>query len=411
MKAGADLIGVGDAAASLVGPQIYDEFVWPYEKKLVDGIHALGGKVRLHICGNTRRILEGMGKLGCDIVDLDSMAPISEARQKMGPNTVLLGNLNPVTVLRNGDPAGVTAAIAECHRQAGARVHRRRRLRSAPRHARRKTSAPCAPTPTPTSPDPTARHRPPTCNSPCSSLSLHPGRLPRLFSPLADAARLQPPQPAPLSPAALAATPDGTRLFIACATANQVAVFDLASGAVTKRISVPRSPSGLALSPDGARLYVTCAAPQSSVRVLDTGSGKTLATLPAGHTAMAPVLSPDGKDPVRLQPLQQRHQRHRSARRGRSNAASRSSASRWPPHISRDGRFLLVANHLHNGPADAERVAAVVSVIDIAARKVVKELALPDGSGLLNDLRVSPGRQIRRSEPHSAPLPPARDPA
>jgi len=119
LKAGADVIGVGDAAASLVGPDIYDEFVWPYEKKLVDGIHALGGKVRLHICGNTRRILEGMGKLGCDIVDLDSMAPISEARQKMGPQAILLGNLNPVAVLRNGDPAGVTAAIAECHHQAG----------------------------------------------------------------------------------------------------------------------------------------------------------------------------------------------------------------------------------------------------------------------------------------------------
>jgi MtaA/CmuA family methyltransferase len=121
IKAGADIIGVGDAAASLVGPQIYDEFVWPYEEKLVQGIHALGGKVRLHICGNTRRILEGMGKLRCDIVDLDSMAPISEARQKMGPEAVLLGNLNPVAVLRNGDPAGVTAATADCHAQAGAR--------------------------------------------------------------------------------------------------------------------------------------------------------------------------------------------------------------------------------------------------------------------------------------------------
>jgi MtaA/CmuA family methyltransferase len=119
LKAGADVIGVGDAAASLVGPDIYNEFVWPYERKLVDGIHDLGGKVRLHICGNTRRILDGMGKLGCDIVDLDSMAPISEARQRMGPKTILLGNLNPVAVLRNGDPAGVTAAIAECHRQAG----------------------------------------------------------------------------------------------------------------------------------------------------------------------------------------------------------------------------------------------------------------------------------------------------
>jgi uroporphyrinogen-III decarboxylase len=54
IQAGADIIGVGDAAASLVGPRVYEKFVWPYEKKLVDGIHAADGRVRLHICGNTR---------------------------------------------------------------------------------------------------------------------------------------------------------------------------------------------------------------------------------------------------------------------------------------------------------------------------------------------------------------------
>ena len=121
VEAGADLIGVGDAAASLVGPRIYEEFVWPYEKKLVDGLHAMGTRVRLHICGNTRFALSGMGRLGCEIVDLDSLSPLMEARAKMGPNQVLLGNINPVTVLRGGTPEGVFSAIAECHRQAGPR--------------------------------------------------------------------------------------------------------------------------------------------------------------------------------------------------------------------------------------------------------------------------------------------------
>jgi MtaA/CmuA family methyltransferase len=121
VQAGIDLIGVGDAAASLVGPRIYEEFVWPYEKKLVDGLHALGTRVRLHICGNTRLLLERMGQLGCEIVDLDSLAPLSEARSKMGPNQILLGNINPVTILRNGTAESVTSAIAECHRQGGAR--------------------------------------------------------------------------------------------------------------------------------------------------------------------------------------------------------------------------------------------------------------------------------------------------
>ena len=121
VEAGIDLMGVGDAAASLVGPQIYEELVWPYEKKLVDGLHALGTKVRLHICGNTRRILPGMGRLGCEIVDLDYPSPLSEGRAAMGPDQVLLGNINPVQVLKEGTPESVTAAIAECHRQAGPR--------------------------------------------------------------------------------------------------------------------------------------------------------------------------------------------------------------------------------------------------------------------------------------------------
>jgi MtaA/CmuA family methyltransferase len=121
IEAGIDLMGVGDAAASLVGPEIYEEFVWPYEKRLVDGLHALGTRVRLHICGNTRRILAGMGRLGCEIVDLDYPSSLAEGRTAMGPDQVLLGNLNPVKVLKDGSPDAVTAAVRECHQQAGNR--------------------------------------------------------------------------------------------------------------------------------------------------------------------------------------------------------------------------------------------------------------------------------------------------
>jgi uroporphyrinogen-III decarboxylase len=121
VDAGADFIGVGDAAASLVGPALYDQFVWPYEKKLVDGLHAMGARVRLHICGRTRRLFEGMGRLGCEIVDLDFPAPVAEARLRMGPGQVLLGNIDPVKVLRDGTPESVTAAIAACHADAGGR--------------------------------------------------------------------------------------------------------------------------------------------------------------------------------------------------------------------------------------------------------------------------------------------------
>jgi MtaA/CmuA family methyltransferase len=121
IEAGADLIGIGDAAASLVGPQIYGELIWPFEKSLIDGIHAIGGRVRLHICGNATPLLAMIRELNCEIVDLDYMVPLDEARRILGPSPVLLGNMNPVSDLRDKDASHVRRKLKECHRQAGPR--------------------------------------------------------------------------------------------------------------------------------------------------------------------------------------------------------------------------------------------------------------------------------------------------
>ena len=62
-----------------------------------------------------------MGQTGAEIVDLDFLSPMDEGRAAMGPDQVLLGNIDPVRVLRDGTPESVTAAIAKCFGQAGPR--------------------------------------------------------------------------------------------------------------------------------------------------------------------------------------------------------------------------------------------------------------------------------------------------
>ena len=192
-----------------------------------------------------------------------------------------------------------------------------------------------------------------------------------------------------LSPIALASTRDGKTLFIACATANKVLVFDTASQQVTGTWHTPERPSGLALSPDDAQLFVTCAAPESTVLIVDARDGETVAEISAGHTAMAPVVSPDGShlfvcnrfnNDVSVIDLAARKEVRRIAVQREPVAAA----------ITADGRHLLVANQLHNGRADLDRVAAAISVIHVTRGVLLKELALPNGSGLLNDIRVSP---------------------
>ena len=58
--------------------------------------------------------------------------------------------------------------------------------------------------------------------------------------------------------------------------------------------------------------------------------------------------------------------------------------------VTPDGKLLFVANHLHAGRADVKVVAASVSVIDTVLGRVSSEIALPNGSGLLRDVRISP---------------------
>jgi MtaA/CmuA family methyltransferase len=121
VDAGVDIVGVGDAAASLIGAQIYDEFVWSHEKRLVDGIHAMGAGVRFHVCGNTRAIVGGLGRLGAEIVDVDYPVALAAAREAMGPDQVILGNVDPVADVMNGTTVSIGDALAACHRAAGTR--------------------------------------------------------------------------------------------------------------------------------------------------------------------------------------------------------------------------------------------------------------------------------------------------
>ena len=166
-------------------------------------------------------------------------------------------------------------------------------------------------------------------------------------------------------------------------------MFDIASRKVTHYVRVTPGPTGLCLSADGQTLFVTCAAAASRVCVVNTAQGKVVQEFRAGHTAMAPVLSPDGQtlfvcnrfdDDVSVLDVRTGQELRRIPVRREPVAAA----------LTPDGRRLLVANHLHTGRADAEHVAAVISVIDAALGRVVDELSLPSGSGALNDLRISP---------------------
>ena len=197
-----------------------------------------------------------------------------------------------------------------------------------------------------------------------------------------------------LSPLNLVANPEGTKLFVAEATANRVAEFDIASGCVVRDFALPGPPSGLALSRDGSKLYVTTASPEGRVCIVRLVDGQIEDPISVGHTPEALVVSPDGK---MLYVCNRFNNNISFVDLSDKRTQATVSVIREPvaTAISSDGQLLFVANFLPAGRADADTTAAAVSVIDTAARKVVTTIQLPNGSIALQAMCVSPdGRYV-----------------
>jgi YVTN family beta-propeller protein len=251
------------------------------------------------------------------------------------------------------------------------------------------------------------------------------------------------------SPAALAATSDGKLVFVACATANQVAAFDTVAEKVVYTIHLPGSPSGTVLSKDNSRLYVTCAAEQAQARaipvpwvhfrqqatpwqppfadlsknllrvsdfavagmsrvlsdmsarqtcrsapgptlcVIDIPARRLIHQIKAGHTPMSPVLSPDQK---MLYVCNRFDDDISVIDVNACREVKRIKVEREPfaAALTPNGKYLVVGNHLHHGPACSLHVGAKVSVIDTRTLSVIKNIPLPLGAGFVKGVAISP---------------------
>ena len=123
IEAGAAMIGAGDAAASLISPVMYREFALPRERRVADAVHAAGGLLKLHICGNTTALLPEMPASGADLFNVDHLVAFDAACDAYDAAGVAFkGNLDPVTEMMQSTPE-------RCHALCRERIARARGLR------------------------------------------------------------------------------------------------------------------------------------------------------------------------------------------------------------------------------------------------------------------------------------------
>jgi [methyl-Co(III) methanol-specific corrinoid protein]:coenzyme M methyltransferase len=108
VEAGADIIACEDMTASpeLIAPNTYVDFELEFQRRQFEAIAA--PKI-LHICGNVDFIVESMGKTGANVLSLEPKASPLLAREKCGPDIILMGGVETAITLFWKDPDTVKA--------------------------------------------------------------------------------------------------------------------------------------------------------------------------------------------------------------------------------------------------------------------------------------------------------------
>jgi|TARA_Y100000310_G_scaffold289939_1_gene316730 uroporphyrinogen decarboxylase len=112
IDAGAAAVQLFDSWAGALSPAAYERFVQPATRRVFEAIPDVP---RIHFGVGTGEILHLMADTGCDVVGVDWRIPIDVARDRLGPDTVLQGNLDPAVCL--GPIDVVEAEVADILRR------------------------------------------------------------------------------------------------------------------------------------------------------------------------------------------------------------------------------------------------------------------------------------------------------
>ncbi|AIE75456.1 MULTISPECIES: uroporphyrinogen decarboxylase [unclassified Synechocystis] len=119
---GAQLVQLFDSWAGQLSPQDYDTFALPYQQKVVKLVKEThpDTPLILYISGSAG-ILERMGKSGVDIVSVDWTVDMADARQRLGKEMKVQGNMDPGVLF--GSQAFIKERILDTVRKAGQGGH------------------------------------------------------------------------------------------------------------------------------------------------------------------------------------------------------------------------------------------------------------------------------------------------
>jgi MtaA/CmuA family methyltransferase len=120
---GVDALYIGDplASSSVISPRHFEQLCLPRFRLFCSELHQHDSLIYLHICGNSRPILEMMADTGVDCIEpLDPLGgvDVADAKQRVGVRVALMGGVNTLALL-NASPDQVYQEATACCRAGG----------------------------------------------------------------------------------------------------------------------------------------------------------------------------------------------------------------------------------------------------------------------------------------------------
>lgn len=190
----------------------------------------------------------------------------------------------------------------------------------------------------------------------------------------------------PLYPTDIVSDSEG-RLLMTEKGVKRLAIYSSDGKSLVNSIAMLEIPTGVAT--DGKNIFVTTFETHGVLRVYDKGNFKEFCSLETGSGACSPIIN---KSRNRVYVCNQ-FQNTVSEIDLQSMKVTRTvDVLREPKSavVSRDGKYLFVANFLPAQRADMDYVAACVSVIDLDDFTRIKDIKLANGSNALRDICITP---------------------
>lgn len=118
-------LGGGDASTTVISPKIFNEFVAPFDKVLIEEAHHAGQRVVYHTCGGMMPILEDIAAMQPEAMEtftppaMGADVDLAEAKKRIGDKVCLIGGFDQFHCFQGCTPEETRRAVRKCFEAAG----------------------------------------------------------------------------------------------------------------------------------------------------------------------------------------------------------------------------------------------------------------------------------------------------